>query len=104
MQELNNPEKVLSIWVKHLYGLVDQLIDTETQMTGMKPKGMIGLKAVPLVNRENYQPEDTLPEDELYYYLLQPREEQDNQHKRATDRTRMERASRHSPPVALRTI
>ena len=22
-QELNNPEKVLSTWVKHLYGLID---------------------------------------------------------------------------------
>ena len=86
-KELNNPEKVLLTWVKHLYGLVDQVNDTETQMTGMKPKNMIGLKEVPLVNRENYSPEETLPEDGLYHHLLQPGKEQDDQHKKATDRT-----------------
>ena len=32
-QELNNPEKVSSTWVKHLYGLIDQLNDMEMQMT-----------------------------------------------------------------------
>ena len=41
-QELNDPEKVSSAtWVKHLYGLVDKLNDTETQMTGMKPKMLL---------------------------------------------------------------
>ena len=37
-QELNDPEKVSATWVKHLYGVVSKLNDTETQMTGMKPK------------------------------------------------------------------
>ena len=37
-QELNDPEKVSSRWVKHLYGLVDELNDTETEMIGMKPR------------------------------------------------------------------
>ena len=37
MQELNDPGKVSLTWVKHLYGLVDQLNDTVTQMTGIKP-------------------------------------------------------------------
>ena len=69
-QELNNLKKVSSTWVKHLYGLVDQLNDTETQMTGLKPKDVIGLKEVPLV--ESYHPEDTLSEYGLYHYLLQP--------------------------------
>ena len=78
-QELNNPNKVSLTWVKHLYGLVDKLNDTDTQMTGMKPKDVIKLNQVPLVNRENYPPEDTLPEDELYCYLLQPGEEHDDQ-------------------------
>ena len=36
-QELNDPEKVSATWVKHLYGLVDELNDTETEMIGMKP-------------------------------------------------------------------
>ena len=48
-QELNDPEKVSSRWVKHLYGLVDELNDTETEMIGMKPKDAIKLDEVPLV-------------------------------------------------------
>ena len=48
-QELNDPEKVSSRWVKHLYGLVDELNDMETEMIGMKPKDVIKLKEVPLV-------------------------------------------------------
>ena len=78
-QELNDPEKASSRWVKHLYGLVDELNDMETQMIGMKPKDSIKLKAVPLVARESYPPEEVLPEDGLYRYLLQPSEEHDDQ-------------------------
>ena len=37
-QKLNDPERVLSTWVKHLYGLVDELNKTKAQMTGMSPK------------------------------------------------------------------
>ena len=38
-QELNDPDKVSSRWVKHLHGLVDELNDdTTTEMIGMKPK------------------------------------------------------------------
>ena len=48
-QELNDPERVSSRWVKHLYGLVDELNDTTTEMIGMKPKDAIKLKEVPLV-------------------------------------------------------
>ena len=48
-QELNDPEKVSSRWVKHLYELVDELNDMETEMIGMKPKDAIKLKEVPLV-------------------------------------------------------
>ena len=48
-QELNDPEKVSSRWVKHLYGLVDELNDTTTEMNGMKPKDAIVLDRVPLV-------------------------------------------------------
>ena len=85
-QELNDPEKVSSRWVKHLYGLVDELNDTETEMIGMKPKDAIKLKEVPLVARESYAPEEVLPEDGLYRYLLQASEEHDDQRRRATDR------------------
>ena len=58
----------------------------ETEMIGMKPKDAIKLKEVPLVTRENYPPEEILPEDGLYRYLLQPGEERDDQRSRATDR------------------
>ena len=85
-QELDDPDKVSATWVRHLYGLVDELNDMQTQMTGMKPKDAIKLNQVPLVNRENYPPEDTLPEDGLYCYLLQPGEEHDDQQHRTTDR------------------
>ena len=73
-QELNDPEQVSSRWVKHLYRLVDELNDTETEMIGMKPSDAIKLNEVPLVN----PPEDKLPEDGLYRYLLQPGEEHDD--------------------------
>ena len=65
-QELNDPEKVSSRWVKHLYGLADELNNTETEMIGMKPKNAIKLKEAPLVKQENYPPEEVLPEDGLY--------------------------------------
>ena len=58
--------------VKHLYGLVDELNDTTAEMIGMKHKDAIKLDEVPLVNRESYPPEEVLPEDGLYQYLLQP--------------------------------
>ena len=58
----------------------------ETEMIGMKPKDAIVLDQVPLVNREAYPPEEVLPEDGLYHYLLQPGEEHDDRRFRATDR------------------
>ena len=67
VQDVNTPEKVSSTWVKHLFGLVDRLKDTKTQVTGMKPKEANELKKVPFV--DNYPSEDTLPEDGLYCYL-----------------------------------
>ena len=66
-QELNDPEKVSATWVKHLYGLVDEFNDMQTEMIGMKPKDAIKLDEVPLVNQEAYPPEDKLPEDGLYH-------------------------------------
>ena len=92
-QELNDPQQVSATWVEHLYGLVDELNDTQTEMIGMKPKDAIKWNEVPLVKQEAYPPEDKsaggagpLPEDGLYRYLLQPSEEHDDQRRRATDR------------------
>ena len=78
----------------HLYGLVDELNNTETEMIGMKPKDTIKLKEVPLVAQESYPPEEVLPEDGLYRYLLQPGEEHDDQQHRATDKTWSKASSR----------
>ena len=69
-----------------MYGLVGELNDTETEMIGMKPKDAIKLKEVPLVTQESHPPEEVLPEDGLYRYLLQPGEEHDDQRRRAADR------------------
>ena len=85
-QQLNDPDKVSTTWVKHLYGLVDELNDTQTDMIGIKPSDAIKLDQVLLVKQENYPPKDTLPEDGLYQYLLQPSEEHDDQQCRAMDR------------------
>ena len=73
-QELNDPEKVSSRWIKHLYGLVDELNDMETEMIGMKPKDAIKLNEVPPLDQDSYPPEEVLPEDGLYRCLLQPGE------------------------------
>ena len=59
-QELNDPEKVSSRWVKHLYGLVDELNDTTTVMIGMKPKDAIKLDEVPLVTRQRRRATDRI--------------------------------------------
>ena len=55
-------------------------------MIGMKPKDAIVLDQVPLVKRDAYLPEDKLPEDGLYHYLLTPSEEHDDQRHKTTDR------------------
>ena len=49
-QELNDSDKVSVTWVRHLYGLVDKLNNTETQITGLKPKDAIKLNQFHLVN------------------------------------------------------
>ena len=85
-QQLNDPEKVSARWAKHLYGLVDELDDTTTEMIGLKPNDAIKLDKVLLVKQEAYPPEEVLPEDGLYRYLLQPGEEHHDQRHRATDR------------------
>ena len=55
-------------------------------MVGMKHSDAIELNEVPQVKQESYPPEDKLPEDGLYHYLLQPGEEHDDRRCRATDR------------------
>ena len=79
-------------------GWWNKLNGTETQMIGMKPKDAIELKEFPLV--ESYPQQDTLLEDGLYHYLLQPGEEHDHWCKKATDRIWSEKTSRLSKVVS----
>ena len=76
-QELQDPEKVSRIWVKNLNKIVNKMNNTESLMTGMKPKDTIKLETVPL--NKTYPKEILLPEDGLYRYLYQPGEQHGDQ-------------------------
>ena len=82
-QELQDPEKVLTIWVKYLNKTVSKMNNTVSSMIGMKPKDAIKLDTVPL--DKTYPEETALPEDGLYRYLYQPGEQHGDQKRRATD-------------------
>ena len=47
-QELQDPEKVSTIWVKNLNNIVIKMNNTESLMIGMKSKDSIKLGIVPL--------------------------------------------------------
>ena len=48
VQELQDPEKVSTIWVKNLKKFVNKMNNTASSMTGMKLKDAIKLDTVPL--------------------------------------------------------
>ena len=81
-QELQNPEKVSTIWVKNLNKTVNKMNNTVSLMVGMKPKYAIKLDTVPL--DKTYLEETVLPEYGLYRYLYQPGEQHGNQKRRET--------------------
>ena len=64
--------------------------NTESSMTGMKPKDAIKLDTVPL--DIEYPEETILPEDGLYRYLYQPGEQHGDKKRWATDLIWSERA------------
>ena len=68
-QELQDPEKVSTIWVKNLNKTVNQMNNTLSSMIDMKPKDAIKLDTVPL--DKTYPEETVIPEDGLYRYLDQ---------------------------------
>ena len=82
-QELQDPEKVSTIWVRNLNKIVDKMNNTKSSMIGMKPKDAIKLDTVPL--NKTYLEETVLQEDGLYRYLYQPGEQHEDQKIRATD-------------------
>ena len=81
-QELQDPEKVLTIWVKKMNKIVNKMNNTISLMIDMKAKDAIKLDTVPL--DKIYPEEILLPEDGLYRYLYQPREQHGDQKRRTT--------------------
>ena len=82
-QELQDPEKVSTIWVKNLNMIVNKMNTAVSSMIGMKPKDAIKLGTIPL--SKTYPEETVLPEDGLYRYLYQPGEQHGDQKIQATD-------------------
>ena len=66
-QELQDPEKVSTIWVKNLSKTVNRINNTKSSMIGMKPRDAIKLDTVPL--DKTYPEETVLPEDGLYRHI-----------------------------------
>ena len=77
-QELQDPKKVSTIWVKNLNKIVNKMNNIISLMIGMKPKNTISLD-------KTYPEETVLPENGLYRYLYQPGEQEGDQKIRATD-------------------
>ena len=72
-QELQDPEKVSTIWLKHSNKIVNKMNNTALLMIDMKPNDAIKLDTAPL--DKIYLEETVLPEDGLYRYLHQPSEQ-----------------------------
>ena len=84
--ELNDPKKIATSWVKHLYNAVNQLNNVKNRITGVMPVDAVKMKDVAIVDRVTFPPETILQQDGLYRYLLMPGEEHDDTRRRATDR------------------
>ena len=65
--ELQDPEKISTIWVKNLNKIVNKMNNTVSSMIGMKPKDTIKLGTVPL--DKTYPEETVLPKDGLYRFI-----------------------------------
>ena len=72
-QELQDQEKVSTIWVKNLNKILNKINNTISSIVGMKPKDAIKLDTVPL--DKTYPERTVLPEDALYRYLYQSGEQ-----------------------------
>ena len=69
-QELQDTEKVSTIWVKNLNKIVGKMNNTKSLKIDMRPKDAIKLDTIPL--NKTYPEETVLPEDGLYQYFYQP--------------------------------
>ena len=82
-EELQDQEKVSTIWVKNMNKIVNKMNNTKSLMIGMKPKDAMKLETVPLDKK--YPEVTVLPKDGLYRYLYHPGEQHGDQKKWATD-------------------
>ena len=78
-QELQDHEKVSTIWVKNL----NKMNNAVLSMIGMRTKDAIKLDTIPV--DKTYPKETVLPEDGLYSYLYQSGEQHGDQKRWATD-------------------
>ena len=83
VQELQDPEKLSTIWIKNLNKVMNKMNNTVSLMIRMKPKDAIKVDTVPL--DQAYPEETLLLEDVLYRYLYQPGKQDGDQKRRATD-------------------
>ena len=82
-QELQDPEKISTIWVKNLKKTVNKMNGTISSMIGMKPKDAIKLDTASL--GKTYPEETVLPKDGLCRYLYQPGQQLGDQKRQAID-------------------
>ena len=82
-QELQDPEKVSTIWVKNLNKTVNKMNNTVSSVIGMNTKDVIKLDTIPL--DKTYPKETVLPEYGLYSYLYPPGEQHRDQERWARD-------------------
>ena len=83
VKELEDPEKVSTIWIKNMKSIVNKMNNAKSSMIGMKPKDAVKLNTVKL--DKNYAKENVLPEDGFYRYLYQLGEQHGDQKRRTTD-------------------
>ena len=86
-QELQDPEKVSTIWVKNLNKIVNKMNNTKSLMIDMRTEDAIKLDIVPL--DKTYLEESILPEDGLYKYRCHPGEQQGDQKRWALPRVKI---------------
>ena len=82
-QDLQDHEKVSTIWVKNLGPTVKKMNNTKSSMIDMKPKDVTKLDTVLLDKK--YPEETALPEDGLYRYLCELVEQHGDQKRLATE-------------------
>ena len=64
--ELQDPEKLSTIWVKNLSGIVKKMNNIKSMMIFMKPNDSINLDTVMLDKSKAYPEEEVLLQDYLY--------------------------------------